>query len=60
MPSLENWGGGLKSLLWLANPSHTPSVQTKKYNKDTEKEKWQHTERKQVVTKTTCICNNEQ
>ena len=23
MPSLENWGGGLKSLLWLANSPHT-------------------------------------
>ena len=22
MPSLENWGGGLKSLLWLANSPH--------------------------------------
>ena len=28
MPSLENWGGGLKSLLWHANSPHTPSVQT--------------------------------
>ena len=24
MPSLENWDGGLKSLLWLANSPHTP------------------------------------
>ena len=23
MPSLENWDGGLKSLLWLANSPHT-------------------------------------
>ena len=23
VPSLENWGGGLKSLLWLANSPHT-------------------------------------
>ena len=22
VPSLENWGGGLKSLLWLANSPH--------------------------------------
>ena len=28
MPSLENWGGGLKSLTWHANSPHTPSVQT--------------------------------
>ena len=28
VPSLENWGGGLKSLLWHANSPHTPSVQT--------------------------------
>ena len=28
MPSLESWGGGLKSLLWLANSPHTPSVLT--------------------------------
>ena len=53
MPSLENRGGGLKSLLWLANSPHTPSVQTKNCNKDTEKEKRQRTERKQVMTKTT-------
>ena len=26
VPSLENWGSGLKSLLWLANSPHTPSV----------------------------------
>ena len=26
--SLENWGGGLKSILWHANSPHTPSVQT--------------------------------
>ena len=24
VPSLENWGGGLKSLLWLANSPYTP------------------------------------
>ena len=46
MPSLENWGGGLKGLLWLANSSHTPSVQTKNYNKD--RKKWQHTERNKL------------
>ena len=23
----ENWGGGLKSLLWLANSPHIPGVQ---------------------------------
>ena len=46
MPSLENWGGGLKSLLRLANSPHTSSAQTKNYNKDT---KWQHTLRKQVM-----------
>ena len=28
IPSLENWGGGLKSLLWLANSPHTPSALT--------------------------------
>ena len=28
MPSLENWGGGLRSLLWLANSPHTSSAQT--------------------------------
>ena len=26
--SLENWGGGLKSLSWHANSPHTPSIQT--------------------------------
>ncbi|CAI8040286.1 hypothetical protein GBAR_LOCUS22457, partial [Geodia barretti] len=26
VPSLENWGGGLKSLLRHANSPHTPSV----------------------------------
>ena len=31
VPSLENWGGGLKSLLWHANSPHTPSVQTEWY-----------------------------
>ena len=41
-PSLENWGGGLKSILWLANSPHTPSVQTKI------KKQWQHTEAKWV------------
>ena len=24
VPSLENWGGGLKSRLWLADSPHTP------------------------------------
>ena len=28
MPSLENWGSGLKSISWHANSPHTPSVQT--------------------------------
>ena len=28
MSSLENWGGGLKSPLWLANSPHTPSALT--------------------------------
>ena len=26
MPSLENWGGGLKSLIQLANSPHTPCI----------------------------------
>ena len=31
VPSLENWGGGLKSLLRLANSPHTPSAQTQQH-----------------------------
>ena len=35
MPSLQNWGSGLKRLFM----AHTPQCPNKKYNKDTEKEK---------------------
>ena len=46
VPSLENWGSGLKSLSWHANSPHTPSVQTlqqtttKIYYTDSRKKKY--------------------
>ena len=49
MPHVTARGGGLKSLLWLANSPHTPSVQTQKHthtHTHTHTKQWQHTEAK--------------
>ena len=59
MPSLENWGGGLKSLLWHANSPHTPKEERKRKRKEVERKEVK-TERGKVyklgVSKTRVEC----